>query len=127
MRKSAVFIMMGSNLLYHLDEIRIVKSFDDWNGFGKRKVRAYYPGEGYGVFCRFTPSRLDVDLAENSIQARLIKRLMEEKVAFYWVPKEEELQVIREAMDRSDELTHRLLGHGWFHGKRPYFKLWELM
>ena len=125
-RVSAVVIVLRQNLLFHLDEIRIVKSFDGWNGFGNRKVRAVYPREGYGVFCRFTPSQLDVDLAENSVQARLIKRLIEEKVAFYWAPKEEELQTIREAMGRSDELTHKLLGRGW-GGKRPYYMLHEFM
>jgi len=126
MKKSAVFIMLRSDRLFHLDDIRIEKSFDGWKGFGKRKVKAVYPGKGYGVFCRFTPSQIDIDFAENSIQARLIKRLIEEKVAFYWVPKETELQIVRQALAKSDELTHRLLGHGW-GGKRPYLKLWELM
>jgi hypothetical protein len=36
------------------------------------------------------------------------------------------LQLILEALDESDELTHELLGHGW-NGKRPFWKLQDFM
>ena len=107
---SAIFIMLRSNLLFHLDEIRIVKSFDGWNGFGNRKVKAKYPGNGWGVALILKPSQIDEDIGVPTLFLT-----------------QEQLEAIQEAMEKSDELTYRLLGRGWFHGKRPYFKLADLM
>ena len=96
--------------LFHLDETRIVRSFDGWNGFGNRKVKAVYPRAGYGVALILKPSRVDEDFGVPTLFLT-----------------QEQLEIIREAMSKSDELTYRLLGRGWFHGKRPYFKLADLM
>jgi len=36
---------------------------------------------------------------------------------------DQQLNVIQEAFQRSDELTHKLLGHGWAVGPRPHMKV----
>ena len=109
MRLRAVVLILRKDGLFHLDETRIVKSFDGWNGFGNRKVKAVYPRAGYGVALILKPSQVDEDFGVPTLFLS-----------------QEELDAIQEAMHRSDELTHRLLGRGW-GGKRPYRKLWELM
>ncbi len=43
-----------------------------------------------------------------------------------WVPKADELEKIIQFLDKSNELTHELIGHGW-NGRRPYWKLHEFM
>ena len=43
--------------------------------------------------------------------------------AFLWFPRAWELEDLLKAMDRSDRLTHRMLGHGWLKGPRPYIRL----
>ena len=96
--------------LFHLDEARIVRSYDGWNGFGNRKVKAAYPRAGYGVALILKPSQVDEDFRVPTLFLT-----------------QEQLEAIQEAMEKSDELTYRLLGRGWFHGKRPYFKLADLM
>jgi hypothetical protein len=40
-----------------------------------------------------------------------------------WFPKAWELDEILKALQRSDRLTHRMLGHGWIRGPRPYIRL----
>jgi len=70
-----------------------------------RKVKAIYPKEGYGVMVFLEPSSIDKDFEAN-----------------VWVPSAEELEQIKKALDKSDDLTHKLLGHGW-EGKRPFWKL----
>ena len=100
---------MRKNGLFHLDEARIVKSFDGWNGFGAKKVRAVYPRAGWGVALILKPSQVDEDFGVPTLFLT-----------------QEQLEVIREAMGRSDELTHKLLGRGW-GGKRPYYMLHEFM
>lgn len=90
-------------------EIAIVLRKDGffyWNG---QKIKALYPGEGYGVMVFLESSPIDKDF-EVSV----------------WVPSVEELEAIQRALDRSDKLTHSLLGRGW-NGKRPYWKLEDFM
>jgi len=103
-------LILRKDGLFHLDETRIIRSFDGWNGFGKRKVKAIYPRQGWGVALLLKPSQVDEDFGVPTLFLT-----------------QEQLEIIREAMSKSDELTYRLLGRGWFHGKRPYFKLWEMM
>ena len=110
MRLRAIVLILRKDGFFHLGETRIVKSFDGWNGFGNRKVKAVYPRAGYGVALILKPSQIDEDFGVPTLFLT-----------------QEQLETIQKAMDESDELTHRLLGHGWFHGKRPYFKLYELM
>ena len=109
MRLRAIVLILRKDGLFHLDETRIVKSFDGWNGFGNRKVKAVYPRAGYGVALILKPSRVDEDFGVPTLFLT-----------------QEQLEIICEAMRESDELTHRLLGRGWA-GKRPYYKLWEMM
>ena len=110
MRLRAVVLILRKEGLFHLDEARIVRSYDGWNGFGNRKVKAAYPRAGYGVALILKPSQVDEDFGVPTLFLT-----------------QEQLEAIQEAMEKSDELTYRLLGRGWFHGKRPYFKLADLM
>ena len=110
MRLRAIVLILRKDGLFHLDQAIIHSNFDGWKGFSKLKVEAAYPRAGYGVALILKPSRVDEDFGEYTLFL-----------------KQEELDAIQDAMHRSDELTHRLLGRGWFHGKRPYFKLWEMM
>jgi len=90
-------------------EIAIIlrkNGFFHWNG---KLIKSVYPGEGYVVMVFLDPSPIDKDF--------------ETRV---WIPSVEELEKIKEALDKSDDLTHDLLGHGW-NGKRPYWKLHEFM
>ncbi len=90
-------------------EIAIVlrkEGFFHWNG---KLIKAVYPREGYAVMVFLESSRIDKDFE-----------------AYVWVPSAEELEEIRRKLDKSDDLTHRLLGHGW-NGKRPFWKLEDFM
>lgn len=90
-------------------EIAIVlrkDGFFHWNG---QRVKAVYPREGYVVMVFLEPSPIDEDFA-----------------TYIWVPSAEELREIKRKLDKSDDLTHNLLGHGW-GGKRPFWKLYEFM
>jgi len=110
MRLRAIVLILRKNGYFHLGETRIVRSYDGWNGFGNRKVKAAYPRAGYGVALILKPSQVDEDFGVPTLFLT-----------------QEQLEAIQEAMEKSDELTYRLLGRGWFHGKRPYFKLADLM
>lgn len=90
-------------------EIAIVlrkDGFFHWNG---QKIKAVYPGEGYGVMVFLEASQIDKDFE-----------------AYVWVPSAEELEEINKKLSKSDELTHELLGRGWA-GKRPFWKLEDFM
>jgi hypothetical protein len=80
--------------------------FFHWSG---RLIKAVYPREGYVVMVFLEPSPIDDDFA-----------------TYIWVPSVEELREIKRKLDKSDDLTHNLLGHGW-GGKRPFWKLYEFM
>ena len=92
-----------------LREIDIVlrkNGFFHWNG---QRIKAVYPREGYVVMVFLDPSPIDKDFE-----------------AHVWVPSAEEIEEILRKMDKSDKLTHDLLGHGW-NGKRPFWKLEDFM
>jgi len=74
-----------------------------------KKVKAWYPKEGYVVMVFFENSAIDKDFEED-----------------VWVPKAEELRRIADLMDRSDRKTFELLGHGW-EGSRPFHMLEEFV
>ena len=92
-----------------LRRVAIVLRKDGFFHYEDRKVRAVYPKNGYVVMVFLESSPIDKDFA-----------------TYIWVPSEDELRQIREALDRSDDMTHRLLGHGWA-GKRPFYKLHDFM
>ena len=90
-------------------EIVLVLRKDGFFHYKGRRIQAARPGEGWGVMVILEPSQIDVDFG-----------------CRVWVPSADELEQIRKALDKSDELTHRLLGHGW-GGKQTFFKLYEFM
>lgn len=91
--------------------IRLVLRKDGHFYYNGKKVKAVYPGEGWGVMVELEPSQIDRDFA-----------------TYIWVPSEEELKLIAEKMRESDEKTWRLRGgKGWTGGPRPYVKLHEFM
>ena len=61
------------------------------------------------MFVFFEESPIDVDFAET-----------------VWCPSAEELRRLAALMDKTDDLTFKMLGHGW-EGKRPYHRLEELI
>ena len=79
----------------------------DWEGFRADSVRSVRSSpNGWAVGVVMTSSPID-DLAGVSL----------------WFPKAWQLEMILDALDRSDELTHKMIGHGWFRGPRPYIRL----
>ena len=76
---------------------------------GKEPIRAFKHGSGYGVFVFFEESPIDGDFNE-----------------FVWCPSAEELRRMAALLDKTDDLTFKMLGHGW-EGVRPYHKLEEFI
>ena len=74
------------------------------------KVKAVYPRRGFAVMVFLEDSPIDLDFK-----------------AKVWVPRARELQRIKEALDKSDRLTHELLGRGWGYGDRPYLKVADFL
>jgi len=74
-----------------------------------RKVKAVYPGEGYVVMAFLKPSPIDEDFGFPVLVLSC-----------------DELLEIQRKMRESDELTHKLLGHGW-NGARPFWKLQDFL
>jgi len=82
---------------------------DGYHYYKGRKIKAYYPREGWGVAVEFENSPVDKDFEAN-----------------IWFPSEDELKQIAEKMRESDEKTWRLRGgKGWTNGPRPFTKLHE--
>jgi len=90
-------------------KIAVVLRKDGFFHYDSRLIKAIYPNEGYGVMVFLESSPIDKDFE-----------------ASVWVPTAQELQLILEALDESDELTYELLGHGW-NGRRPFWKLHDFM
>jgi hypothetical protein len=91
-------------------KIAVVLRKDGFFHHDGRLIKAIYPNEGYGVMVFLESSPID--------------KYFE---AHVWVPAAQELQLILEALNESDELTHELLGHGWASGPRPFQKLEDFM
>jgi len=90
-------------------EVAIILRKDGFFHHGGKQIKAVYPENGYGVMVFLENSPIDKDFEAN-----------------VWVPSVEDLEKIRAALDKSDNLTHDLLGHGW-NGKRPFHKLEDFM
>jgi hypothetical protein len=91
----------------------IFYGYYSFSGFPVSHVPAFYrKGEnvdGYGVALILEPSQIDLDFGYPTLFLS-----------------EEEVNVVREAFKKSDELTHNLLGRGWT-GKRPFIKVEDFM
>ena len=113
MRLKAVVIILRKNQVFHTGDAIIYRSYGGFSGFPNASVPAYYrkndPVDGYGVALILEPSPADQDFG----------------VSILFLS-EDEVGVIREAFEKSDELTEKLLGRGWT-GKRPYQKLHHFM
>ena len=92
-----------------LKKVAIVLRKDGFFHYEGRQIKAVYPNQGYGVMVFLEPSPIDKDFEAN-----------------VWVPSAKELEQIQRALDKSDELTHDLLGRGW-GGARPFYKLEDFM
>ena len=90
-------------------EVAIILRKDGFFHYGEKQIKAMYPKDGYGVMVFLENSPIDKDFEAN-----------------VWVPSVEDLEKIRAALDKSDNLTHKLLGRGW-NGKRPFWKLQDFM
>ena len=109
-RLRAIVLVLRKDGVFHLDRARVVRSYDGWSRFPVAKVKAVYPRNGWGVALILQHSQVDLDFRTPTLFLT-----------------QEQLETIQEAMRQSDQLTHKLLGRGWLHGARPYFKLHELM
>jgi len=108
MRLQAIVLIPRRDGVLRLSEALNVIALEGWKGFKVNavpSVRSSPNGWAVGVVMEHSP----IDKAA---------------AADLWFPKAWELEEILKAMQRSDELTHQLLGHGWLKGPRPYIP-WE--
>ena len=109
MRLNAVVIILRKNQVFHTGDAIVYCSDGGFSGFPVSHVPAYYrknnPIDGYGVALILQSSTADQDFG----------------VPILFL-KEDQICTIRKALDKSDELTEKLLGRGWA-GKRPCHKL----
>ena len=109
MRLKAVVIILRKDQVFHTKDAIIHRSYGGFSGFPISHVPAYYrknnPIDGYAVALIVQSSPADQDFG----------------VPILFLS-EDEVNAIREAFDKSDELTEKLLKRGWT-GKRPYQKL----
>lgn len=99
-----------------ISSVEFTKRFDGFHYFRDRKIQAVRVGNGFGALVTFEMSQIDHDF----------KEALHSNEVGVWVPSAEELEQIKQALDKSDRLTHDLLGRGW-NGKRPYWKLEDFM
>jgi len=93
--------------ILRLSEAEAVIALEGWSGFKVDMVPSVRSTpNGWAVGVIMEPSLID-DAAGSPL----------------WFPKAWQLEMILKAMNRSDELTHQLLGHGWLRGPRPYIRL----
>ena len=109
MRRTAVVIILRKKQVFHTEDAIIYRSYGGFSGFPVSRVPAYYrknnPIDGYAVALILRSSPADQDFGV--------------PILFLTA---DDVRVIREAFDKSDELTEKLLKRGWT-GKRPYQKL----
>jgi len=107
MKLVAVVIIMRKDQVFHLDQAIVTRRFAAFKGFPKTKVQAAYrrnnPIDGYGVALVLQPSQVDEDFGVPTLFLT-----------------QEHLEVIQQALDKSDELTAKLLNRQSWKGKRPY-------
>ena len=113
MRLSAVVIILRKDQVFHTEDAIIYRSYGGFSGFSVPSVSAYYrknkPVDGYGVALILESSPADQDFG----------------VPILFLS-EDQANVIREAFEKSDKLTHELLGRGWT-GKRQFLKVEDFM
>jgi len=108
-RLRAVVIVLRKNGYFHTGQAITFRSYDGFTGFPYQRVPAVRRGNGWGVALVLRPSQVDRDFGV--------------PVLFL---EADEIEVIQKALDKSDELTHQLLGRGW-GGKRPFWKVEDFM
>ena len=107
MRLKAIVLIPRRDGILRLSEAEKIITIGSWSGFKAAEVRSTRSSpNGWAVGAVMDHSPID-DLAG----------------AFLWFPKTWEIDLITEAMNRSDELTHQMLGHGWSKGPRPYIRV----
>ena len=107
LRLKAILLIPRRDGILRLSEAQRVIVLGDWEGFradSVPSVRSSPNGWAVGVVMDHSP--ID-DLAG----------------AFLWFPKAWQLEMILDALDRSDQLTHQMLNHGWSRGPRPYVRV----
>mgnify|MGYP001081660312 CR=1 FL=1 len=109
MRLKAVVIILRKNRFFHTGDAIIYRKYGELPKLKGPKVEAVRKGEGYGVALLLEPSQVDIDLGVPTLFISA-----------------DEIQAITEALDKSDELTEKLLNRGWA-GKRPYLKIHHFM
>lgn len=108
MKAIAIIPRVGGE--FHLDQALIFRSYAQFKGFVKDKVEAVRKGEGFGVALVLEPSQVDEDFGEHCLFLN-----------------QDHVDALMDAFKKSDELTYKLKGKGWIHGKRPFFKLADFM
>ena len=93
-----------------LQSIELVRRENGFFHFRGRQIKAYYPRRGYAVMLFLQDSPIDRDFKAN-----------------VWVPSVKDLQNIKKAFEKSDRLTHQLLGRGWNFGVRPYLQVGDFL
>ena len=107
MRLKAIVLIPRRDGVLRLSEAEAVIALGGWSGFKVDKVPSVRPTmNGYAVAVVMEHSLIDEASGCN-----------------LWFPKAWELEFLMKAMDRSDRLTHEMLGHGWLKGPRPYIRL----
>jgi len=109
MRLKAVVIILRKNRFFHTGDAIIYRKYGELPKLKGPKIEAIRKGDGYGVALLLEPSQVDIDLGVPTLFISA-----------------DEIQAIAEALDKSDELTEKLLNRGWL-GKRPYLKLHHFM
>ena len=93
-----------------LCDILLAKRVDGFFYIENCKIRAdRISSPGYGVVCRFQPSKLDKDFEVLGY-------------GYYWFPTAKALDIITAKLDLSDKMTCDNLreGKGWETGPRPF-------
>jgi len=109
MKLKAVVIILRKNRFFHTGDAIIYRKYSEPPKLKGPKIEAIRKGNGYGVALLLEPSQVDIDLGVPTLFISA-----------------DEIQAITEALDKSDELTEKLLNRGWL-GKRPYLKIHHFM
>jgi len=110
---AAVVIILRKNQAFDTGNAIIHRSFGGFTQFPLPAVPAAYrsnkPVDGYGVALILQASQADVDFGVPTLFLTA-----------------DDVDIIKEAFDKSDKLTHDLLGRGW-GGRRPYAEIQDFM
>ena len=107
MRLQAIVLIPRKEGILRLSEAENIIALEGWGGFKADAVPSVRPTmNGWAVAVVMEQSPIDMAAGCN-----------------LWFPKAWELEELLKALQRSDELTHQMLGHGWIKGPRPYIRL----